>query len=119
LKISGPVLSIRPFVGRRLRPRWFAEHFSLGFLDFDFSGARGFFTVFCDFELLWCSPFVDRFVDLEFLVVAVFWTFSAPAIWPWFLLERNSNQLTTTSALNLFFIIGVRRGVFVLSWRER
>jgi hypothetical protein len=53
-------------------------------------------------------------------VVAVFWTFSAPAIWPWFLFERNSNQLTTTSALNLFFfIIGVRRGVFVLSWRER
>jgi hypothetical protein len=61
-------------------------------------------------------------VDFELLVVAVFWTFSAPAIWPWFLLERNSTQLTTASALNLFFFfffIGVRRGVFVLSWRER
>jgi hypothetical protein len=80
-------------------------------------------TVLCDFELLWCSPFVYRFLDFELLVVAVFWTFSAPAIWPWFLLERNSTQLTTASALNLFFFffffIGVRPGVFVLSWRER
>jgi hypothetical protein len=62
-------------------------------------------------------------VDFELLVVAVFWTFSAPAIWPWLLLERNSTQLATASALNLFFFfsfffIGVRRGVFVLSWRE-
>jgi hypothetical protein len=59
-------------------------------------------------------------VDFELLVVAVFWTFPGPAIWLWFFLERNSTQLTTASALNLFFFfIGVRRGVFVLSWRER